>query len=178
MKATLLYIVDPITFEVLFAIKGRKIGAGFLFGYGGKFEEEDRGDARSCVCREFKKESGGVSILKYYADLQLIARIRFFNKKELNPLVDEPSFEVDCFRLFAPKAHFAKIKSTDEMKDPQWIFKDAIPFGTNLMKPGDEFIVPNIINGTCCTGHLWFDKETNEVLGKDIILCSKETLAE
>ncbi len=177
MKATLLYVVDPDTFEVLFATKGRGIGKGFLFGYGGKFEDEDNSDARKCVCREFKKENGGVDIEKYYSDLELVARIKFFNKKEMNPLTDDPSFEVDCFRLFARKKDFVEIKSTDEMKDPQWIFKDSIPFRTDKMKPGDELIVPEIIHGICQTGYIWFEKETNIVLGHNIRICSKESLA-
>jgi len=165
MKATLLYIIDPNTLEVLFAIKVRSVGAGFLFGYGGKFKEIDNGDPRRCVIREFKKESGGVDIEIYYDSLELVGHIKFFNNKEMNPEVDDPSFEVDCFRLFAPKVHFVNTQSTDEMKDPQWIFKDAIPFGTHKMKPGDELFVPNIIDGIWTQGHVWFDKETNVVLG-------------
>lgn len=169
MKATLVYIIDPDTREVLFATKSRGVGAGFLFGYGGKFEDEDEGDPRRCVIREFKKESGGIDIEKYYDLLELVARIRFFNKKEMNPEVDEPTFEVDCFRLFAPKEHFAHVQSTDEMRDPQWIFKDVIPFGTDNVKPGDELFVLNVIEGMWTEGYLWFDKETNEVLGQNII---------
>ncbi len=177
MKATLIYIIDPETLEVLLATKGRKVGAGFLFGYGGKLEDEDEGDARKCVCREFEKESGGISIEKYYGQLELFSRIRFFRGEDKNPLTDDPSFEVDCFRLFAPKAHFENIQSTDEMKTPEWIHKDAIPFDSEKMKPGDKLFVPNIIHGIPTIGYIWFEKENNIVLGHDIKICTKESLA-
>lgn len=44
MKATLLYIIDPDTLELLLVTKCRGVGAGFLFGYGEKFEDEDMSD--------------------------------------------------------------------------------------------------------------------------------------
>lgn len=177
MKATLLYVVDPDTLEVLFATKGRGVGAGFLFGYGGKFEDEDEGDARKCVCREFEKESGGISIKKYYTAIELMARIRFFRGEDKNPLTDEPSFEVDCFRLLAKKENFVEIQSTEEMKKPEWIFKDDIPFDSNRMKPGDKLFVPEVIHGIPVFGYIWFEKENNVVLGSEVKHCSKESLA-
>jgi len=177
MKATLLYIIDPDTFEVLLATKGRGVGAGFLFGYGGKLEDEDGGDMKKCTIREFKDESGGVSIEKYYEKLEPMALIRFFRGEDKNPLIDEPSFEVLCFRLFASSSEFVKVIDTDEMEQPTWFKINDIPFNNpTKMKPGDELFVPHVISGNTVKGYIWFEKETNKVIGSQIDFCTKEAL--
>lgn len=177
MKATLLYIVDPETQEVLMAKKCKKVGVGFWFGYGGKLEDEDAGDMKRCIVREFETESGGVSIDHYYDQLEPMAFIRFFRGEDKDPLKDEPSFEVLCFRLFVSKSEFADIVDTDEMEQATWWKIAEIPYkDATQMKPGDELFVPSIIAGTPVKGYIWFEKENNELLGHEVLPCTPESL--
>jgi 8-oxo-dGTP diphosphatase len=172
-KATIVYIVDPDLGEVLMAKKVRKVGIGYYFGYGGKIEDGE--SPEDCTVRETKKESGGTIVLDK-SKLQAIAHIRFFNKTEQNPLTDEPTFEVLCYRIFAKKADIGTPPTTDEMADPTWFQKVKIPFGTTLMKPGDELFVPNIIDGIYCKGYIHFTDDEKEVLSSSIELCGPQDL--
>jgi ADP-ribose pyrophosphatase YjhB (NUDIX family) len=169
-KATLVYIIDPDTNEVLMAKKMKKVGIGYWFGYGGKTEEGET--LEDCVCRETNEESGGVITLKK-ENLEPVVRMKFFNKKELNPHIDDPVFEVLCYRIFQKKSEVGTPLSTEEMADPTWFPVGNIPW--NEMKPGDELFVPHILSGTLMEGWLWFDQ--GEVLGSDIKSCTIEDIS-
>ena len=150
------------------AKKVRKIGTGYFFGYGGKFEGDETAD--QCICRETKKESGGVIILDP-TRLERVALIRFFNGKHLDPLKNEPSFEVLCYRIFMTRSEVGTPKTTKEMADPTWFSLHYIPFGTDQMKPGDELVVRPIIAGTPVKGYLHCSEDSKEVYGASIGLC-------
>jgi hypothetical protein len=62
------------------------------------------------------------------------------------------------------------------MADPTWFQKVKIPFGTTLMKPGDELFVPNIIDGIYCKGYIHFTDDEKEVLSSSIELCGPQDL--
>ena len=167
-KATLVYIIDPDTNEVLMAKRAmKKVGLGYWFGYGGKQEEGE--SLEDCACREVNDESGGVINL-IRENLEPVVHMRFFNKKELNPHTDEPTFEVLCYRIFQKKTEVGIPIATEEMVTPTWFKIEEIPW--NEMKPGDELFVPHILSGTPMKGWLWFDQ--GEVLDSNITPCSIE----
>ena len=169
-KATLVYIIDPDTQEVLMAKRGaKKVGVGYWFGYGGKIEEGETPE--DCAYRETLEESGGVIKLKK-ENLERVVLMQFFNKPESNPHTDEPVFEVICFRIFQKKSDVGSSISTEEMVDPTWFPVKNIPW--NEMKPGDELFVPHIISGTPVKGWLWFGPEG--VKDSDINTCSTNDL--
>jgi hypothetical protein len=58
MQATIVYIIDPNTHEVLMAKKVRKVGVGYWFGYGGKIDEGQT--AEESIIDEALKESGNI----------------------------------------------------------------------------------------------------------------------
>jgi 8-oxo-dGTP pyrophosphatase MutT (NUDIX family) len=159
MKATLIYLVDLETEEVLMAKKVRAPGAGFLFGYGGKHSENESDNA--CVLRELKEESG-IEILEI--SLQRVGIMSFFKGVDKNPQKDEPKFETVCYRAFVDKNTIHPLP-TEEMTEPTWFPIANLP--ATEMKPGDEHFVPYIIAGIPFTGWLHF-KEDNSVISYKI----------
>lgn len=123
--------------------------------------------------RETYKESGNIIRLKK-ENLERVALIKFYKGESLKPLTDEPTFEVLCYRIFQSKSDVGTPRDTDEMKDVRWF--DSIPFGTHLMKPGDELFVPQIIAGTPIKGYIHFVDNTNEMIDHSIVSCAKEDL--
>lgn len=169
-KATLVYIIDPDTQEVLLAKRvAKKVGLGYWFGYGGKVEDGE--SPEDCACRETFEESGGVIHLKK-ENLEKVALIRFFNKPEMNPHTDEPGFEVLCYRIFQKKEDIGSPVSTEEMGSPTWFPIHSLP--VHEMKSGDELFVPQILQGTLVKGWLWFGPDG--VLGSDIKPCDSKDL--
>lgn len=47
-RATIVYIVNSKTNEVLMAKKTRKVGVGYWFGYGGKINDGEHEDDNIC----------------------------------------------------------------------------------------------------------------------------------
>ena len=148
--ATIAYPVDSRDLLVHMGIKGRDIGKGCWFGYGGKIEPGE--DADACIIREFEVESGGAKILK--KDLRRFALIDFYNDaKEVRPL-GSPTFRVLCYRVLRWKGIIAE---TPEMQDPQPFPILGLPWSN--MKPGDELFVPHIILGVPIKGWIRFDDD-------------------
>jgi ADP-ribose pyrophosphatase YjhB (NUDIX family) len=169
MKATIVYIIDPETNEVLMAKKVRKVGVGYWFGYGGKLEGDETPE--DCTVRETFKESGKIIRLRQ-EDLEPVALMKFYNKTAQNPEIDEPSFEVLCYRVFMTKKDVGEPKTTGEMADPTWF---PILHFPPEMKPGDELFVPQILLGTPIKGSVHFSDE-KEVVWSSILPCKKEEL--
>ena len=165
LKATIVYIVDPVTHEVLMAKKTRKVGVGYWFGYGGKIEEGETAEA--CTVREVEEETGGVIIDE--ATLERVALIDFYRGAELKPFVDEPTFRVLCYRLFLDKSTINPV-TTEQMADPTWFPVDNLPHAE--MKPGDELFVPQIIAGTLIKGWVHFSDDAKTVLASTIEPCT------
>ncbi|SRR6266403_2925801 len=167
MKATIVYIIDKETNEVLMAKKRRKVGVGYWFGYGGKIEDDETPE--QCTIRETFKESGNIIKLNE-ADLEPLALISFYKGKESGPLNADPVFEVIGYRIFVNKHEIGIPVTTDEMADPQWFsIINGIPW--DKMKPGDELILPQILLGAPVKGWVHFSDDSTEVLGSSIMPC-------
>jgi ADP-ribose pyrophosphatase YjhB (NUDIX family) len=167
MKATIVYIIDPDTHEVLMAKKMKKVGVGYWFGYGGKLEDGET--ALECICRETFQESGNVIQLDPNK-LEPVALISFFKGQESNPRSDEALFEVLCYRIFVKKAEIGTPEGTDEMANPTWFPLIRLPL--EEMKSGDELFVPQILLGTPVKGYIHFSSDSKEVLAASIIPCA------
>ncbi len=167
--ATIVYIIDPDTQKVLMAKKRRKIGVGKWFGYGGKFEPQDNGDARLCTVREVEKETNGVIILDP-ALLEPVALIDFYNSEEKRPYESDP-IRVLCYRTFQK---VLTPETSDEMEDPTWFPLASLPW--ECMKKGDEYFVPQILTGTPVKGYVWFTKDEQKIMGAMVRPCSLEEL--
>lgn len=179
-KATLVYIVDDG--EVLMAKKTQKVGIGCYFGYGGKKKWWQT--FRGCAVREVWEETGGVKSKRWNGpsdnggikikkrDLEPVGLIDFYRGDESQAPYGKPNFRVMCYRV---TKYRGEPVSTTEMRDPQWFPIDKIPFGTEEMKAGDQFFVPQIIKGTPVKGWIRFiDDKT--LIGHDIQPCSIEDL--
>lgn len=175
LKATIVYIIDPDTQEVLMARKVRKVGIGYWFGYGGKIEEGQTPE--ECMFEETFKESGNVIRLKV-ENLERVALMKFFNGEDLDPVFDEPTFTVLCYRIFQRKSELGGIpQTTDEMSDPTWFHISRIPWNiAGEMKPGDEVFVPKILSGELTKGYVHFSKDAKQVYSSTTTPCLIEDL--
>lgn len=145
--ATLVYLVDARDKTVIMARKGRSVGKGHWFGYGGKIEPGE--DADACVCRETFDESGGVVIRSRH--LERVALIDFYDDSVGVRPHGNPSFRVLCYRTLRWDG---EPSSTDEMSDPLAFDLAALPWSG--MKPGDELFVPQILAGSPVRGWIRF----------------------
>lgn len=169
-KATIVYIIDPQTNEVLMARKVRKVGTGFWFGYGGKIEAGQT--PQECTIEETFEESGGVIKLSE-EELEPVALIDFYKGEDTTPLVDTPLFSVLFYRALKTKASVGEPLTTDEMADPTWFPVDNLPW--DEIMPGDELLLPQVLAGTPIKGWVHFTSNEKEVIGSSIENC---TLAE
>lgn len=170
-KATIVYIIDPETNEVLMAKKVRKVGIGCWFGYGGKIDETET--ASECIIRETREESDGVIHL-VEEKLELVAQIDFYKGKDMAPEVDEPIFSTFCYRIFQNKLDVGTPLTTEEMANPTWFPVDNLPWSE--MKVGDELFVPHILAGTPVKGWIHFSTDSKEIIESCVQECTRENL--
>ena len=121
--------------RILLAPKLKKIGAGFLNGYGGGIEEGE--DPVTAVIRELLEESDGVVALPEH--LEKVAIVDFHNMKS-----DGSTFicKVHVFFLSEWKGEF---KETDEMGPPEWFSDGSLP--SDRLMPADPFWLPVVLKG-------------------------------
>ncbi|MFA6043248.1 MAG: NUDIX domain-containing protein, partial [Patescibacteria group bacterium] len=130
---------------VLLAKKVRKIGAGCLNGYGGGVEP---GDATliDAALREFTQETGG--LMAKAADLVKVAVVDFHNRT-----VEGIRFtcRVHVYLLYGLQG---QAKTTEEMADPAWFSKNALPLGK--LMPADPYWLPRILAGEFLYVKAWY----------------------
>lgn len=112
------------------APKKKKIGAGFLNGYGGKVEGGE--SVLATACREFEEESG---VTVRPEDIELVGIVHFYQE-------DEYAFE--CHIFFAREWQGA-LRETDEMGVPEAFPLNAVPY--DRMLTGDVLWLTPIIEG-------------------------------
>ncbi|MFZ4499922.1 MAG: NUDIX domain-containing protein [Minisyncoccia bacterium] len=166
-KATIVYIIDPETNEVLMARKVRKVGTGFWFGYGGKIEPGQT--PQECTIEETLEESGGIIRLSE-AELEPVALIEFYKGEHTVPKADAPLFSVLFYRALKTKASVGEPLTTDEMADPTWFPIDSLPW--DEIMPGDELLLPQVLAGTPIKGWVHFTSDEKGVIGSSIENCS------
>jgi len=168
-KATIVYIVNPHTQEVLLAKKTRKVGVGYWFGYGGKIEEGEEAD--ESLCGEVRDEAGGLTVSKEH--LERVGIMDFYNGPDVP--FGEPTFRVLCYRT---ETWEGTPSTTEEMADPTWFSISALNDldRTGELKPGDLPFVLRIIANEPFQGWTRFSKDEKEVLGQEVISCDQKDL--
>ena len=121
--------------EVLLAEKTRKIGKGFLNGYGGGVEPGE--SARACAVREFGEETGGAQIVEQ--DLRKVGIVHFKNNKS------DGSIFVATIHVYTVSSWTGDIVSTEEMIHPQWYPITTI--AEQKLLPADRFWLPRMLQG-------------------------------
>lgn len=131
--------------EVLLAEKQKKIGAGFLNGFGGKAEPSDR-NIEDTNIRETEEEIG-VSLRK----IKKMGEITFHN----------PSKDVDLQRMnvhiFIATNWTGEPTETDEMKKVNWYKIDELDYDKFL--PADRLFIPQILDGKCVKGIIEYNND-------------------
>jgi len=126
--AVLVYVVKNN--KLLLSRKARKVNAGKLTSFGGKFENNE--SEIECVQRELKQESG----LNVEASaLRKAAIIDFHNT------------DTDVWRVhtYIANKFSGTPKSTDEMTNPKWYDISKLPFDD--MPWSDHFWLPLLLAG-------------------------------
>lgn len=144
-KATICFLIKGD--EVIIATKKRKVGAGFLNGYGGKPKEGET--LRQCAQRETFEECG---VLIDLAKTNLVAVIAFYAG-------DTPMFS--CAIYIARDWSGDPVES-EEMGAPEIFRIDSLPY--DRMLPGDRLWFERIMGGETFTGELRYNADFSEVL--------------
>ncbi len=137
--------------KVLLALKKKKIGAGWLNGYGGGVEEQDNTIADAAV-RELQEES---LIAAKAEHAEQVAHIVF-------------SFEgipkLEC-HVFIVREWCGEPIETDEMGEPEWHPIDSLP--KDRMWLGDRLWLPRILEGETLSGFVDYTQDGKEILNSN-----------
>lgn len=128
------------------AVKKKKIGAGKLNGWGGKYEEGE--NAVSCSIRELQEEAHTIVRPE---GLEQVALIDFYLRGNLT---------FSCDVLFVT-AWEGDPRETDEMGEIEWFHKDDLPL--NRMMLGDKHWLPILLKGARIRGFLKYDPDFDSV---------------
>jgi 8-oxo-dGTP diphosphatase len=131
--------------EVLLAEKQKKIGAGFLNGFGGKFEDADI-NIENTNTRETEEEIG-IRI----KDAKKMGEIIFHNPS------DDQELRRMIVHVFTATEWDGEPKETNEMKKIAW-YKIADLDYTKLL-PGDNLFVPQVLSGECIKGLIEYNDD-------------------
>ena len=152
--ATVVYLIKDN--QVWLAEKTRKIGVGFLNGYGGKFEPTKDHDLIACSMRETKQECGvGIS----RASFEKVAIVDFHNMEENGS-------------TWICKVHFYLVKNFKGV--PKEIKKDGgmiNPHPYNMfrlpiskMMPADRNFVHHLMRGKKVIGEYFYGPKQKELI--------------
>lgn len=128
------------------APKKRKVGAGYLNGYGGKPKPGET--LRQCARRETLEESGAEIDLK---KTDLAAVIDFYAG-------DEPQFSCN---IYIARDWSGVPSESDEMGLPEVFDLDSLPY--NRMLPGDRLWFERIMKGERFMGTLRYSEDFSSV---------------
>ena len=142
-EATLCFVVKDN--KVLLARKQRKIGAGFLNGFGGKMEACDN-DISETNIRETEEEIG-IKIKQ----AQKVGEITFHN-----PSTDSSLRNMMVHIFIATKWSGEPIE-TDEMKKVAWYKINDLDFNDFL--PADQLFVPQVLGEKCVKGLIEYNDD-------------------
>ena len=172
-KATLVYPlrINNGLQEVMLAEKMKKIGIGYLFGFGGKIKGDE--SALACAVRETKEETGGKNdpskgLVIAEEDLEVVGLMDFYNGGKHE---GDPRFRVIIYTV---RTFSGEFESTDEMKNPAWFNCYDLPDGK--IKPGDELFLPYVFKGEYFKGFVHFSEDEKCVHDYLITPCSKDEL--
>jgi len=130
--------------KVLLAEKQRKIGAGFLNGFGGKVEAIDK-DIFETNAREVFEEVG-ISV-KLVRKVGEIAFSNFYKDHALRNML---------VHIFVANDWNNEPHETEEMKKVEWYQIDDLNYDRFLA--GDKLFVPQILGGKALKGLIKYDE--------------------
>jgi len=126
--------------KILLALKTRKIGKGFLNGYGGMLEHGESSE-ESLVRETYEETGNGFSggVIVNLEGVEKIAVANFCN-------VDEVGEESYCVvHFYIARKWSGVIGETPEMIKPPWYDWDRLPY--DRMIPTDMFWLPQALSG-------------------------------
>ncbi|MDD3035547.1 MAG: NUDIX domain-containing protein [Candidatus Saccharimonadaceae bacterium] len=131
--------------EVLLAEKQRKIGAGYLNGFGGRIEGVDD-DIEDTNIRETEEEIGiRIKIAKKMGE------IVFHNPSDYSEL------RKMVVHIFTANDWDGEPKETDEMKNIAWYKIADLDYDKFL--PADRLFMPQILSGKCVKGLIEYNDD-------------------
>jgi 8-oxo-dGTP pyrophosphatase MutT (NUDIX family) len=131
--------------EVLLAEKQKKIGAGFLNGFGGRVEPSDR-DIFDTNVREVEEEIG-IRIIS----AKKVGEIMFHNPSKDDELKNM------VVHIFTATKWDGEITETDEMKKIAWYNVNELDFSKFLS--ADRLFLPQILSGKCIRGVIEYNDD-------------------
>lgn len=149
LAGTLVFLVRGD--EVLLPVKAKKIGAGCRNGYGGGIEAGE--SIEEAALRELHEES---RVRGDPAALKKVAVIDFHNTKS-------DGGEFTCRgHVYLLSAWEGEPCETDEMLDPQWYSRAALPLAE--LMPADPHWLPRVLAGEHIYGQAWYGPRQQELL--------------
>lgn len=140
--------------EVLLARKMRKIGQGFLNGWGGGVESGE--SIITSAVREFNEETGGAEVEE--KDLEKVGVVHFKNNK-----ADGTVF-ICVVHVFVVRNWTGNIVSTSEMDSPQWYSIKSLPEQELML--ADRFWLPRMLKGETGIVHAEYGPYQKTLIGK------------
>lgn len=131
------------------AKKKFKVGANLYNGYGGKLEEEDRGNIEVAAVREFNQEAHTAKA--EVKDLEKVAIIDFHK-------AGTHIFECHVYFL---NDWEGEISESTEMGPPQEFTFDALPYAE--MMEADKRWIPLVLEGKLIRGTCYYTEGNKEV---------------
>lgn len=131
--------------EVLLAEKQKKIGAGFLNGFGGKVEASDR-DILATNARETEEEIGIV-----VRSAKKMGEILFHNPSE------DDKLKKMVVHIFVATDWDGTASETDEMKKIGWHKISGLDYSRFLS--ADRLFIPQILSGQCIRGLIKYNDD-------------------
>lgn len=131
--------------EVLLAEKQKKIGAGFLNGFGGKVEPDDR-DIYDANVREVEEEIG-IRV----AAVRKVGEIVFHNHS------DEDELKKMIVHIFTATEWDGEPTETDEMKKIAWYKVEELDY--NKFLSADVLFLPQILSGKYVRGVIEYNND-------------------
>lgn len=142
-EATLCFLIRGD--EVLLAEKQRKLGVGFLNGFGGKVEDGDR-NIHATNIRETEEEIG-VNI----KHANKVGEILFHNPS------DDHELKNMLVHIFTATEWEGEPKETDEMKKIDWYTIASLDY--NKFLSADRLFIPQILGGKCVQGVIDYNND-------------------
>lgn len=143
--------------RIWLATKMKKVGAGLLNGWGGKFDPKIDKTLLDTVKREFVEESGAQ--LKTEDHFERVAIFNFFI---------EGKHIFECHIYFCYSENWAnRLNKTDEMGVPEYFDLWGLPL--ERMMPADTIFLPRLIKGERLTGDCYYTKNNESVEKFDLM---------